>query len=300
MTGSNTTASNNISSDFTSPNPEFRNLVPAFISTISQSANFQLSNDDVVAKDKGVTLTTDSIYSISTDIAGTRRPSMFSAWDIGAFENLNGRNKSSATNANIFIDNFNRADGAIGGNYDTAAGFTAMTVNSNAARGNSDLSLSSIKTSVVSFNTNQRSQVTYNSIIGFDFAGPAVRVNATNGTGYILHLDAFGGNERRLSRITGSVRTTIGTTNLLPVNGDVFVLEVSGNILRVYKNNTLVATETDNTYTSGQPGLYYKLENSNATRLDNFIASDVPTTSAKTLFTISPSPQQGKLIQGNS
>jgi hypothetical protein len=93
FTGSNTTASNNISSDDTSPNIQFRNMVPSFVSTISSSLNLQLSDNDTIAKDRGISLVNDSIYPFSTDIANNPRPQRFSPWDIGAFENPNGQNK---------------------------------------------------------------------------------------------------------------------------------------------------------------------------------------------------------------
>jgi hypothetical protein len=163
-----------------------------------------------------------------------------------------------------------------------------------------DRSLNSIKSSVTSFSPNQSAQVTYTALTatGFDFAGPAVRVNPVTGTGYVLHLDAISAGGRVLSRVTGSVRTTIGATVLVPAIGDVFRLEASGSTLRVYKNNVLVVTETDDTYASGQPGLYYKRENNGGTRMDNFIAADIPTTNATSLCIMSQA-QIGKLIVGS-
>lgn len=90
---SNITSSNNISSDDTSPNIQFRNMVPSFVSTISSSLNLQLSDNDTIAKDRGASLVNDSIYPFSTDIANNPRPQRFSSWDIGALENPNGKNK---------------------------------------------------------------------------------------------------------------------------------------------------------------------------------------------------------------
>jgi hypothetical protein len=204
--------------------------------------------------------------------------------------------------ANVFIDDFNRADGTIGSNYDTAAGFNSLAVSSNTVRadGLNALSLNSIKSSVKTFSANQEAQVTYTAFnpTYFDSAGPAVRVTPESGSGYVLHIDRLDDGARRLCRVTGSVRTTIGTVNLPAVAGDTFKLTASGSRLLVYKNEILIDSVTDATYPTGQPGLYYNRGNSNTTRMDNFIAADIPTTNAKTLFTISQNPV-GKLIQGS-
>ena len=208
---------------------------------------------------------------------------------------------ASMISANVFIDDFNRADGALGSNYDTVTTFGSLVVNSNTARaGSGQRFFNSIKSSVKTFSPNQEAQVTYTAFnpTYFDTAGPAVRVTPENGTGYILFIDRLDDGARRLRRISGSVNTVIGTVNLPAVAGDTFKLTASGSRLLVYRNGRLVDSVTDTTYPTGQPGLFYDLGNSNTTRMDNFIAADIPTTNAKTLFTISQNPI-GKLIQGS-
>ena len=208
---------------------------------------------------------------------------------------------ASMVSANVFTDNFNRGNGALGSNYDTVTSFNSMNVNSNTARGfSSGLSFNSIKSSVKTFSPNQEAQVTYTAFnpTYSDSAGPAVRVTPESGSGYILLIDSLDDSARRLCRVTGSVRTQIGTVNLPAVAGDIFKLTASGSRLLVYKNNVLVDSVTDTTYPTGQPGLYYDLGNSNATRMDDFIAADIPTTVAKSLCIISQT-EIGKLIQGS-
>ena len=39
------------------------------------------------------------------------------------------------------------------------------------------------------------------------------------------------------------------------VDGDVLRAEISGNVIRVFKNGALVATVTDSTWSNGQPGI---------------------------------------------
>ncbi|HKV75111.1 MAG TPA: hypothetical protein VJN95_11370 [Gemmatimonadales bacterium] len=43
-------------------------------------------------------------------------------------------------------------------------------------------------------------------------------------------------------------------------NGDVVTAKIVGNVISVYKNGVLVTTSTDNTYTSGSPGMGFNLE----------------------------------------
>jgi len=208
---------------------------------------------------------------------------------------------ATMASANIFIDDFNRGNGALGSNYDTVTSFNSMNVNSNAARGfSSGVSFNSIKSSVKTFSPNQEAQVTYAAFnpTYFDSAGPAVRVTPESGSGYILLIDSLNDSARRLCKVTGSVRTTIGNVNLPAVAGDIFKLTASGSRLLVYKNGILIDSVTDTTYPTGQPGLYYDRQNSNITYMDDFIAADMPTTVAKSLCIISQT-QIGKLIQGS-
>ena len=209
---------------------------------------------------------------------------------------------ASMASTTVFIDDFNRGNGPLGSNYDTAAGFNSLNVNTSTARGfSSGRSLNSIKKSVATFSPNQEAQVTYTIFnpTWFDFAGPAVRVTPESGSGYVLNIDSLDANSRRLIRVSGSVNTGIvGAINLPAIAGDIFKLSASGSTLMVYRNGILVNSVTDTTYPTGQPGLFYDLGNSNTTRMDNFIAADIPTTNATSLCIVSQNPV-GKLIVGS-
>lgn len=209
---------------------------------------------------------------------------------------------ASMVSTNVFIDTFNRSSGPLGSDYDTAAGFNSLNVNTSTARGfSSGRSLNSIKKSVTTFSPNQEAQVTYIAFnpTYFDYAGPAVRVTPESGSGYVLNIDSLDSGGRRLIRVSGSVNTGIaGTINLPAVAGDIFKLSASGSTLMVYRNGILVNSVTDTTYPTGQPGLFYDLGNSNAARMDNFIAADISTTIEKSLCIVSQNPV-GKLIVGS-
>jgi hypothetical protein len=49
----------------------------------------------------------------------------------------------------------------------------------------------------------------------------------------------------------------------MAVDGDVLRAEITGNVIRVYRNGTLMVSATDSTYSSGQPGIgFWPLEGS--------------------------------------
>ncbi len=75
---------NNISSDSSSPNTEFRNITVDFISTSTQ--DFHLASTDTGAQDKGLDLSNDPYINFSDDIDGQSRTSAEALWSIGADE----------------------------------------------------------------------------------------------------------------------------------------------------------------------------------------------------------------------
>jgi len=175
-----------------------------------------------------------------------------------------------------FADDFNRADSStLGSNWTVSTGLSSFQITSNAARGTSGASLDAVSTGAATFTADQEASVKYTARGSFDFAGPAVRIASSAATGYAVYADGVNSSDRRLVRVTGQTRTAIGTAAIVPVAGDVVKLRVVGTTLTVYVNGSLVDTVTDSTYASGQPGMYYLLDNVSATRLDDFIADDV-------------------------
>jgi len=83
----NTTHSNNISSDATSPDGAgYQNKTIDFVSTISGSEDFHLASSDTSARDAGSDLSADTDLSFDDDIDGAPRNASRDAWDIGADE----------------------------------------------------------------------------------------------------------------------------------------------------------------------------------------------------------------------
>jgi hypothetical protein len=177
-----------------------------------------------------------------------------------------------------FSDDFNRANGAIGANYDSVNG--GLNVISNQVRGtnNGQLNLSTVKTSVVDFTNDHEAQITIAAAVGSDLAGPMVRSAGTTANGYYLYCDIFAATNRRLFKVVAGTRTIIGTVNISVTAGDVLKLRAVGTTLTVYKNGTLIDTVLNQTdHTTGQPGMAYEWGNSGGTRIDNFSAADVST-----------------------
>jgi hypothetical protein len=174
-----------------------------------------------------------------------------------------------------FSDNFNRADGGVGANYDNVN--SGVVVFSNQVRGQNtgSINYSTVKVATADFTDNHESTVTMATRGASDFGGPMVRSAGTTANSYILYTDGTNSSDRRLGKIVAGVKTAIGSVNATCVSGDVLKLRCIGTTLTWYKNGTLMETVTDSTHTTGQPGIYYFFGNSNATRLDNFQADDV-------------------------
>ena len=262
--------------------------------------NFRLSTFDNGARGKGTTIDTNIF---STDFDGIRRRR---AWDIGAFQNNeqqikinpNGTNQISGVGVTTFIDEFNRANGPIGSNYQTSSfsggvyntGSFVIVSNSVNVPGNGPY----FATVSQSFSDDHESTVRYTVINDFDFAGPLVRGNVLNGTGYTLYLDGENLNNRTIQKLlTGSRVLTdglgIGTVNITVSAGDVVTLRAVGNTISAYKNGVLVDSVTDTDYPTGSAGMFYDKGNLTATKVDNLIVTDIPP-QGKTgqLMTITP------------
>jgi hypothetical protein len=193
----------------------------------------------------------------------------------------------------LFSDDFNRANGSIGSNYQVSSGSAIMQIISNQVYTTftDTLQVNCVSTGSILFPADQEAQITVAVSNNSDIAGPAVRVNPTNGTCYALFLDTNVAANRRIIRINGNTSTTIGSVNLTAVSGDIWSLRVVGNRLSAYRNGILMDSVTDNTYSSGQTGLFYSRGNTGGSRMDNFIVRSVTNT-----FRWSSTGTRGRII----
>jgi len=169
-----------------------------------------------------------------------------------------------------FSDDFNRADGSLGSNWSG----TGIQIISNAVYSTTG-GVSVLNSTSIIFPPDQEAQLTFTVKQTFDYIGAGVRMG-TGYTGYALAIDGASNSVSGLQRleVTGQTRIAEGSWAISNV-GDVFRLRIVGNVITVFKNDAVVAQVTDNTYTSGQPGILYIRDNINGTRGDNFIAKSM-------------------------
>lgn len=174
-----------------------------------------------------------------------------------------------------FSDTFTRANGALGGDYDTPTGCVTLNVISNQV-GCSGLGQNGnlVRTSVAAFADDHEAEITVPTLNSFDFVGVWVR-GSTSGNGYLAIVDGRNTGACRIERIAGGTRTSIGSVNIDAAPGDVLRLRAEGTTISAYLNDVLADSVTDTTYSSGQPGLYGRWEDSNVSRLDAFFATDL-------------------------
>jgi hypothetical protein len=113
------------------------------------------------------------------------------------------------------------------------------------------------------FAPEQRCVITIGSVLtSFDEPGPAVRCSGTSG--YALRITT-GGTAIEVYRIDSGSHTQLGSTIVTGVVAtDTVELGAKGSILTIKRNDTTLDTRTDTTYSSGQCGVYYQWENTNA------------------------------------
>lgn len=183
-----------------------------------------------------------------------------------------------------FSDNFNRANGPIGENYDTyAADYGTYNVVNNAATSGLGsggapaygYTGNTVKTSVAAFGADQEAEFKIITFQSFTWAGPIVRGDPTAATGYAIYTDNRAGTNADIRRLNGQSTTALANSGFTVAVGDTIRLRAQGNTLTAYVNNTLVATTTDNTHASGQPGLFFLRLNSAPTTIDDFFATSL-------------------------
>lgn len=181
----------------------------------------------------------------------------------------------------IYNDNFNRADGPLSSPWQAVVngGLTIVSneVKSTGGGGNRISALTG-----ETFNNDQTATVTISTLNSYDFAGVAVRMDAT-GNGYIA-LGEFGDGRLTLYRLDAGVATQLKFESTTFIATDTIGLSVTGDSLQLQKNGVAVGTSfTDATFSSGVPGLVYSLQDSNLTAIDDFVADGLVATASTTL-----------------
>lgn len=101
------------------------------------------------------------------------------------------------------------------------------------------------------FSNDQYGQVAFLTGTTNQYVGPAVRCNNTSGgNGYA----AFGSGATIQKAVNG-VWTDLGIGTGAWANTDTIKLDVTGNLLTVYKNGVSVTSTNDNSHSAGSPGI---------------------------------------------
>ena len=162
---------------------------------------------------------------------------------------------------NSGYDNFNRANGAIGSNFNVTNG--GINVASNAIQGTAAGNNVAFW-SANAFFTDQFAQATVASLNGTtDFIGPSVRVSPDSNWYSCFENSTTVFIQREVS---GSF-TNITNAASAGAIGDILRLEVQGSNLTCYKNGAVILTTTDSSLPSGSPGMQLA---GNVATLDNW------------------------------
>jgi hypothetical protein len=170
----------------------------------------------------------------------------------------------------LFSDDFNRADGSIGSNYQICSGSTSlMTIFNGTISTPTGTQFNCVSTGSLLFPSDYEAELTYTALNNFDYMAPAVRVDPANATGYAIKY--FPETQAlQIGTVVGKTYTPlVGVTRRVSV-GDKLTLRVLGNLLTAYCNGLAVTSVTNNSYTSGQAGFFYIPDNIRATRVDDF------------------------------
>jgi hypothetical protein len=150
-----------------------------------------------------------------------------------------------------------------GGTWATPTGATAMQKISGAARGTASGLVNMARLATPTIGAAQFSEI---EVEDDNPAYPAacVRMQAGSTNCYALELNDDGQGVVQINRFeAGPAQVTLGENIRTPMEAkNKFRLFVEGTTLLAYKNGVLLATRTDSTYATGQPGI--RCENSDS------------------------------------
>ena len=164
--------------------------------------------------------------------------------------------------ATTVSDNFNRADGGLGGNWTTVAGTSAPKIVSNVLRAGTAGALNSAYWSASTFGADQFAQASLPGSSGTQY-GPGIAVRLSSTKGYFLWYGNSPGTVSlwRMDGASSPSWTQLAQSAPLTMSpsSDVWMIQAVGSTISGYHNGNLVVQATDTHYTSGSPGvwLYY-------------------------------------------
>lgn len=172
-------------------------------------------------------------------------------------------------------DDFNRADGDIGSNYERVTGTANFQVSSNHLEANSNFDTVTMRRIESSFPDDQYAQAKCSFTTGANSAqwGVACRIGSS-GEGYHAYYDNTNSVTLR-RRSSGGTNTFINSATITAAASTLYTLKIEaiGSTIKVYHEGVQVLSETDATFTSGRPALYWN-GNTDRPDCDDFECSD--------------------------
>jgi len=165
-------------------------------------------------------------------------------------------------------DDFNRANGSLGGNWSTC-GVNSWVISSNRAVPAVAAAFNAMRYTGASFAADQECQCIPQPIGGF-FPGPAVRLDAS-GNGYAALVDSASAGWR-LARLEAGSNNDLATgTETFNGTTDTLKVRAVGTTISLWRNGVQLASVTDVASSSGAPGLWSYESNGS---VDDWSATD--------------------------
>lgn len=173
-------------------------------------------------------------------------------------------------------DNFNRADGALGANWTTVPGKSAIAISGNTAAASAvDPSMCAAYWNADTFSADQYAQVTRIFGAQGDDNWPIVRASISAATFY--RVDTSNYITKSVNGVESYVGAVFSGFAASTTSGDVIRLAVVGNVLTLYKNGVSQGSRTDSSspITSGAPGMFLWVGSTTTNYLDNWEGGDM-------------------------
>lgn len=176
-----------------------------------------------------------------------------------------------------YTDDFNAyADGPLANNAaweNLIGGGLEVFTNQVAEDPGAGFQASGVTTATATFGADGEAQVDIVTFANFDFCGVGYRCTTNNGYFAVAYDGAY-----KLYKVVAGTQTEIGTNATAPASGHKLKVTCTGTTITAELDTgagfSQIISVTDSDLSSGQPGLYYDRQNSNASRMDNFSAVD--------------------------
>jgi hypothetical protein len=158
----------------------------------------------------------------------------------------------------LAVDDFDRADGGLGGNWTTTTGIQAPQIVSNEALAGASNSVGGARhTGYAGWPNNQYASILIGSVVATqsdEGAGPACRIASGANTQYFAQTNT---TQTRLYKVVAGTYTQLGSDGAACVAGDELRLECVGTSISVKRQGSvIIGPVTDAAIAAGDAGLW--------------------------------------------